>query len=544
MRHYTTMQKIFIERRDLPEEVAEKIMSLPDTEISLVIPTGALFKESIANFHYLRQKAEAAGKTITIESVDEEVLALAKLAHLGSIHPILRRIHGGRSLSDIVPIDPAEENSEELPRAKKQKDSQTMPPREKKRKEFVEEAPTAEAEPERYEMRRSAADEPLSPRWGRRKKVLVGVLILIVVAGGVAWGVSTWFGHATIVLGFKQSPWQATTTVMASKALSSVDTARAMIPAEVFDATRNTTYLFPASGSANVSQKATAKILVYNAYSSSPQDLVATTRFVAPDGKIFRLTNRITVPGAKITNGQIVPSSIETDVVADAAGPAYNVGPFDKLTIPGFKGTPKYDAFYGAMSAPASGGFIGERKTPTAQDITAAKQKATTVLETSLETSVLSGRPEGFVIPDGAFSFNVTKISVNMNTDDQGNFSVFAEAEYAAIGFRESDLRALLLAGAANGDATLDFKALSLSYADIKPDFTNGTLSFSSGASGTLTEAFDADQFKKNILGKNLDSARNVILALPGLTDAKISLWPFWKSTVPSRVSGISVSVE
>ena len=65
-----------------------------------------------------------------------------------------------------------------------------------------------------------------------------------------------------------------------------------------------------------MSQKAQGTLTIYNAYSSAPQTLVATTRFVTPDGKIFRLTNEVTVPGAKITNGQIVPSSINAPIAA------------------------------------------------------------------------------------------------------------------------------------------------------------------------------------------------------------------------------------
>ena len=45
------------------------------------------------------------------------------------------------------------------------------------------------------------------------------------------------------------------------------------------------TQLFPASGEQNVSLKAQGTITIYNAYSSSPQSLVATTRFVTPAGE-------------------------------------------------------------------------------------------------------------------------------------------------------------------------------------------------------------------------------------------------------------------
>ncbi len=75
------------------------------------------------------------------------------------------------------------------------------------------------------------------------------------------------------------------------------------------------------------------------------------TRFLALDGKIFRLTKGITVPGAKIVEGKIIPSSIEAAVIADQPGEAYNIGPVSRFSIPGLKGTPKYEAFYAESKA-------------------------------------------------------------------------------------------------------------------------------------------------------------------------------------------------
>ena len=103
---------------------------------------------------------------------------------------------------------------------------------------------------------------------------------------------------------------------------------------------------------------------------------MATTRFVTPDGKLFRLVSSVTVPGAQVTNGQIVPSSIDAPVAADQPGDAYNVGPVNKLTIPGFQGSPKYNAFYGQLASGTSGGFVGTKAVPTAADITSGKDKS------------------------------------------------------------------------------------------------------------------------------------------------------------------------
>src|SRR5208337_1616852 len=110
-------------------------------------------------------------------------------------------------------------------------------------------------------------------------------------------------------------------TFTADKAASQINAAQNIIPAQVFLVPKNFTESFPASGEQNVSLKAQGTITIYNAYSSSQQTLVAATRFVTPAGKIFRLVNSVVVPGAAVTNGQIVPSSIAVPVVADQVGP-------------------------------------------------------------------------------------------------------------------------------------------------------------------------------------------------------------------------------
>ena len=59
-----------------------------------------------------------------------------------------------------------------------------------------------------------------------------------------------------------------------------------------------------------LNEKARGSLTVYNEYSSSPQTLVATTRFESPEGKIFRIEKNIVVPGAKIEEGKIIASTI------------------------------------------------------------------------------------------------------------------------------------------------------------------------------------------------------------------------------------------
>ena len=172
---------------------------------------------------------------------------------------------------------------------------------------------------------------------------------------------SAFFDHADITINFKQTPWSYQNNFTASKNAVGINPSNNTIPAQVFTSTKNVTESFPGSSVQQVSQKAQGTITIYNAYGASSQELVATTRFLTPDGKIFRITQNVTVPGeTKTANGTLAPSSITAPIVADQAGPDYNVGPVAKLSIPGFDSNSALEAgFYGVITASTTGGFIG-----------------------------------------------------------------------------------------------------------------------------------------------------------------------------------------
>jgi hypothetical protein len=547
------MKKITVLKDEGIAEVIDRVLEEPGDEVVVVIPKESALGRSMRNFHLLKREADAAGKTVTIESVDENILAFAKESGLEGSHPLWR---GTGGVADIVP---ANEEAGEDPAPKKRSRKKTEPVKltvhkeeEESDEEAAKEAETFEEEEGRFFKKRSAPEmgeeneEEEEPRRGVSHKLVWGGIIAVVIVFA-ALGIITWsFGHVNIAIDFQKTPWNYEGSVVAGKSIatSTANGAVISIHAAVFSLPKNTTQLFPASGNANVSIKAQGTITIYNAYSSAKQDLVASTRFVTPDGKLFRLVNNVTVPGAQVTNGQIVPSSIDAPAVADQAGTSYNVGPVDKLTIPGFQGSPKYNAFYGQLKSGTSGGFVGKRAVPTTADIASAKTKVTAVLQANLTSDLTTRYPDNFKILDGATSAQVTKLTANTSTDASGNFSVFGEASLQAIGFDESVLKAFLLSLASEGRPDFVWNSFTQNYSGVHADFAKGTVSFSLSALGTLTRAFDENAFKASIAGKSIGDARTAIAAIPGLTDGKISAWPVWLWSIPSNPNKVQITAN
>ncbi len=559
------MKKIFVDREEGIAQLVERVISDEDGDLVLVIPKNSALGESVSNFRILKREADAAGKSVLIETVDNAVLALAGKANIEGYHPLFREGRS-RSLSDIRPHgEPTEEPPVAHP-ARQSVDIRITKGGKAKAKiteepivdggpsdeELAEiaaldrriaEAEGAEIEPDEPKRRRFPRFHIPRPRLGKKRTITLVAVVVALLAG--AFIVGRFMSRADVVMTFKTSDGSQTVPVVASKTVARTQTNGALtLPGELLSQTRNTTQLFPATGKAVVSQKATARLVIYNAYSSEAQSLVATTRFETPDGKIFRLDSGVTVPGAKIEDGKILPSSIDVAVTADKPGGEYNVGPVPKLTIPGFKGTPKFDGFYGELKDKATGGAVGERPVPTDADIASAREKVTEMLSGSLRSNLLANRPDDLKILDGASSLTLPRFTVNKSTDDKGQFSIFAEGQFRAMAFRESDLRQALLVRAANGRTDLDFRSLELAFRDVRADLAKGEVAFTVEAKGVVAPRFDEAEFRNALAGRDLKAAREFILSLSDLQEAQIDLWPFWIGTVPGNADRITVTVN
>jgi hypothetical protein len=542
------MRKIFIERSESAAEAVERILAEPDSDIILVVPRNAKIAEALANFHLLNREADGVGKRLTIESVDEEVLALAKAAKIPAAHPLFSSI-GSRSISDIVPAADSRSKAEKKssPGGKKtpekiKKSSKAAPKREEEK--VIEKLAAAGGEPDADALAETAylPEKPKRGKFKRRALALAAGAAVLLALSAWAWG--AFFGRAEISINFAEVSWEGTNQILATKTVAAPSAQGGVIPAEIFRDRRNVTQIFQATGKAQVSEKAKGRLTIYNAYSSQPQTLVATTRFETPDGKIFRLDNQVVIPGAEIKDGKIVPKSIEAGVTADKAGADYNLGRVEKLTIPGFKGTPRFQGFYGALLNGASGGFIGEKTVPTEADIAAAKSKTAAVLKSSLENGLLSGRPAEFKILPGASETVITKMTAQAAADEKGNFGVIGEAEFRAIGFRESDLKAALLDIARREAPDTEFRTWEAEYSDVRPDYDKGEVRFSVKSKGELVPVFSPDDFRAEAAGADLNSVRSRILKLPRLADAKISVRPMWLRRLPADPGRITLTLE
>ena len=318
-----------------------------------------------------------------------------------------------------------------------------------------------------------------------------------------------------------------------------------IIPVDILSYKRNPEFAFPASDKKTIATKARGKIIVYNAYSSLPQLLVAGTRFQSSDGKIFRLDEKITVPGAKIVDGKVLASSIEAKIVADKAGVDYNILAKGKLNIPGFAKTPKFAAFYGEIKTALAGGFVGQRPVPTANDITKAREKALADVRTNLEMMAKSEVAKGFKLLEDASQFKVIKERVSDDVDESGQFSMFIDAELTAVALKEVDLKNLMKERLKQDlGATYDIKSDDLKYGLASLALDKGRVTLEMDYKAVVEQPVDTAKLAGVLKGKSNQDLWATVKALPGLDKANVSLWPFWVMSAPSSSDKIKVVVD
>jgi hypothetical protein len=518
-----THHKIALAKDETLKDAAGSIAVEDAKEIVITIPKGSALLEEAGAFKKLKKTAEAMGKAISVESVDDAVLAAAKAAGIAAANPFF---------TGAGPVAWGDESSRDEDEGaagdEADEDGGIAPP--VVATPVVHRARPIPKAAYRRAVRVDDDDEEdlgraRSPRSRRRLWVIAGAaLVLLIPAYWVAFSA---LPRAEITIETKKQEWKFNNLLAIQR--------NGTVPAVMISEKKNAQMVFPATGKKQMSQKATGKIVVYNAYNSSPQQLVATTRFMTESGKIVRLAKSITIPGARVQDGKITPSSIEAEVVADKPGADYNLGPSGRLSIPGFKGSLKYEGFYGEIQKPLTGGFIGEAPYPTESDIAAAKTKITAVLTESLAAQAAVAAEGKYVIPEGARTVSLTKFEASPSVNGKGEFTVFAEGEFKALGFKESDLIGYFAAQMKEElGPEYSFKETELAYDVPKIDFAKGSMSLPIDFTGVAEIPVTLADLRSQVPGKSEPELKELLLGVPGVQSAVVTLWPAYVRRVPA----------
>lgn len=302
------------------------------------------------------------------------------------------------------------------------------------------------------------------------------------------------------------------------------------------------TRLFSATGKSDKQGQARGVITVYNTRPNTPQILVATTRFVSQDGKLFRSLARVVIPGQ--LNG--VPGSLNVEVLAAEAGEDYNIDP-SNFSLPGLAGSALYTAIYGKSAVSMSGGSKSETAIVSQDDLNRGKDTLLAELREGAKQELQKMLPVGYEIPEDAFLVEVSQASSLAKAGvELSKFNVTGKVKVSAVAFPRKvfdDLLGQSLRKELSSGETILEGTVQSGYEFKNVDHKKGTLLLAGFSKGKAYSSVQEQDVRLKVRGKAPNIAQQKGEATEGVRSLQISLWPFWEWQVPTDLNRINVSL-
>lgn len=319
-----------------------------------------------------------------------------------------------------------------------------------------------------------------------------------------------------------------------------------VIPAELLEFKKTVEKEFTATGEEYVSEKARGKALVYNRYSSSPQKLVATTRFMTEDGALFRLLEAVTVPGANVENGKIVPRAIEVELIADAYGEESNRNGSVTLFLPGLRESAKYEGFYASAPSGFQGGFRGRARVVSKSDRKQAEDSLLKQAHDELRREIARKTPSQFTVINDLIKIRVSELNLPQEKTRLERFQARAEIFAEVLVFRAGDVRAFLADMALSGDATRKIidESFSINYSIREFDAAKKRADVALDGNMKTKRVIFENELAPLVRGRKEASIVEALKSREELADFRVAFFPPWIFSAPKDQKKIKFIIE
>jgi len=357
-------------------------------------------------------------------------------------------------------------------------------------------------------------------------------------------------GSAKIEISPRSQELNTQLKIAISPNFSSVDVILNQIPGQLFSINKKAANEFPATEEKDAIQKSRGMITIFNEYSTSPQPLVATTRFefIQDDkesGLVFRTLQSVVVPGMKVENGIITAGEKDIEVVADKAGQAYNIAPgsFGIMAWREKSDIARYEKIYGKSSESMHGGILGKAKVVSEFDYNNAKEQLSNKVKNEINES-LKLQSAGLELLTNVEP-QIAPIESTAKSDDAAdNFTMTVNGSIITVGFKKDDLFKLVsqYIEKTSGLVVVSDK-LELSYKDIVMDETNKILRVKIDINGDAYAKIDKEEVIAGLAGKNEIQIKEYLSSFKDVDSAKVTLSPFWVKKIPKNQNKIDLSL-
>ena len=305
------------------------------------------------------------------------------------------------------------------------------------------------------------------------------------------------------------------------------------------------------SGSSSEDTKATGKVVLYNAYSATKQNLLIDTRLEASNGKIYMTDKAVTIPGYTKDGSTIIPGSVEVGVHATESGESFNTGPTDFKFV-GFKTSPdKYEKFYARSKTNIEGGSTGLVYTITSEARNTAENELLSKLKERASNQMRAEVPDGYIMFDDAIFYDVNNSSNSLQSKEtsipisvsvKGTALIFsAESLVSAIG-QKTTL-------STHNDKKFSISNLSeftftLAGKDSIDPSKVDKIDFNLKGEGKANALVDEEEFAKSLINRKVKDVNTVLTNFPSILSAKVAMHPLWQRRFPESIDRIKIVLE
>ncbi len=293
---------------------------------------------------------------------------------------------------------------------------------------------------------------------------------------------------------------------------------------------------FTPTGTEEKQVNATGTVTLVNETGKN-QPLVATTRLLSPEGKLFRLKDGVTVPAQ---------GEVEASVYADMAGGDYEIGP-SKFTIPGLW-EPLQERIYGVSAVSMAGGLL-QVGVVSADDIQKAKDeiRATLIEEARLKLAEQEGVTDAM-----GYAAEIESINFDVEGADEKevvSFKVSGTATVMGALYNQQEVINLINGRLQEKVAREPVKlVLGNALPEVQidrasPDGKWVQLGITHNGTSYLTEdspALDVLRF----YGKSGQEIADYVSSIEGVQDVSVRFRPAWTDVAPRVPEHIEVSVK
>lgn len=374
-----------------------------------------------------------------------------------------------------------------------------------------------------------------------------GVCVVLVLAGVYLFfklpkaDISVWPKIETLALEQK---------ITATKSVNTVDEDKLIIPAKYFEVTKTKSQDFPATGSGSDEGKASGTITIYNKVDPvSSFTFKAGTRFVSDSGKLFLAQSKVVIPAAKKVNGKITPGTVTINVQAAEGGADYNIAP-SHFSVPGLKGTANFYSISAVSDSDMTGGYSGNVKKVTSDDIQGAKDVLREKTEADAISALKGQVTSDYILLDNAvissISNAVTKVKAGTIAD---NFNYSLSVKASALAFKKSDIDLLVkkyIDSQIPEGKTLLENGTKIDYSSSVIDISGGSAKLTLNISAGYYQDIDKNSLGLLLLNQNENQIKEKINNTLGdqVSKTEVEFWPFWVKSTPGNQKSVNLHIN